>query len=365
MPPDQNDLLDQIAAQTRKALQYSRRRFLATWFFGCLLALMTAIALWVSIATAAHQNDTAKLAAAQANHKAKGAQDSSDQIVLYLQGKQGIPGVPGANGQDGAPGQPGTNPPPGKPGPRGPTGPASNVPGPEGPASTVPGPQGPAGLSGPAGLAGTAGPVGLQGATGPAGLPGAIGAEGAAGAAGPEGAVGPVGPVGPAGPTGETGPTGTGDTGPAGDTGATGDTGTEGPKGGTGPMGPTGPRGDVGATGAAGLTGPVGPEGPTGPAGPTGAAGPGEPIDVQLVSAQSDNDVTGTKDVTVECPAGSVVIGGGWHWTPATAGIAIIANEPVTATSWHVEALRDTFPANSLWQLTAFALCNSPPATPK
>ena len=80
--PDQNELLDQIASQTKKSLQYSRRRFLGTWFFGCLLSLMTAVALWIAIETASTQSDHAKLAAAEANHKAKGAQiDRPDRAV--------------------------------------------------------------------------------------------------------------------------------------------------------------------------------------------------------------------------------------------------------------------------------------------
>ena len=108
--PNPNEALDQLNATTRETLHYSRRRFLGTWLALASLAILTAVALWVAVDTAHTQNQVVHLSASNASHKAKTAQESSDQIVLYLQGKQGIPGVPGANGKDGAPGQPGSVP---------------------------------------------------------------------------------------------------------------------------------------------------------------------------------------------------------------------------------------------------------------
>ena len=318
-PPSLNTLLDQIGVQGKRALRYSRTRFLGTWFAIAVLAMLTGFALLLAEQTANRQDDAARALSANASHKAKTAQESTDQIVLYLQGKQGIPGVPGANGQDGAPGQPGSIP--------------SELP---------PGPRGPQGHPGPRGPLGEAGLPGADGLTGPTGFPGEAG---------------PAGPIGVPGATGAIGATGlNGTTGATGEKGAQGSQGDAGATGGAGPVGPAGPTGPRGETG---------PQGATGPQGPTGAAGPSQPISVAAVSVQSADDVTRDKDLTATCPTGSVVLSGGYHWTPATPGITVIADEPATATSWHVEALADTFPANSLWQLTVFAMCNVTPPTPK
>ena len=203
---DPNALLDEIARNQRQVLKYSRHRFLGTWLAVALMSILIALALWLSVDTAHRQNQTAHLTASSAKQQAKGAQESSDQIVLYLQGKQGIPGVPGANGKPGTPGQPGSV-----------------------PADLPPGP---------------AGPKGDRGATG---------SSGTAGATGPPGAAGATGAIGPAGPSGEAGPAGS-----TGENGATGDAGDKGDKG------AKGDKGDAGSQGPAGAQGPPGPQGPSG-----------------------------------------------------------------------------------------------------
>src|SRR5437763_12564456 len=134
---DVDKTLGEIAGVTRQTLRYSRARFLATWLAVALLATLTGAALFLAARTAKRQNDAVHVTASSARHQATDAQDSSDQIVLYLQGKQGLPGVPGANGQDGAPGQPGSNPANLPPGPAGPKGAASTTPGPAGPAGAA------------------------------------------------------------------------------------------------------------------------------------------------------------------------------------------------------------------------------------
>ena len=158
------------------------------------------------------------------------------------------------------------------------------------------GPEGPTGATGPQGETGATGPQGETGATGPQGP------EGPTGATGPEGPTGATGPQGPTGPTGATGPEGpigatgaTGQQGPKGDDGATGPTG---PAGATGPMGPTGPTGATGPQGPQGETGPTGATGATGqqgPIGPTGPQGPTGEVPANVVTTNTEQDITGVK----------------------------------------------------------------------
>lgn len=182
-PADQ--LLEQIADNTRQALRYSRNRFLATWLAVALLAILTCIALVAASRNAQTDLDQNEDIAKVANTNAKEANATTDDVVSYLRGEQGIPGVPGANGVDGTPGQP------------------SSEPGPQGERGTI-GPIGPQGPFGPVGPAGPAGPAG-EGSTTTAG---AEGNKGEKGDKGDEGKVGPVGPPGPEGPPGPPGPPG-------------------------------------------------------------------------------------------------------------------------------------------------------------
>jgi hypothetical protein len=115
------------------------------------------------------------------------------------------------------------------------------------------------------------------------------------GPAGPKGDTGATGPVGPAGPQGPTGPAG-----PKGDTGA------------TGPTGPAGPKGDTGATGPTGPAGPAGPTGPKGDKGDPGAPGANGVSGYEVGSTSIDLPTAATAGGTFFCPAGKVVVGGGW-----------------------------------------------------
>jgi hypothetical protein len=171
-----------------------RRRFLWTWLLLGALAFVVGASLWLTIQTAADQNDLS-LAAAE------DAQQTSDDTVAYLRGEQGIAGVPGANGVDGTPGLPGTGEPgePGTPGAAGEKG-AAGDPGPAG----EPGAQGPTGTAG----VGTTGPPGVPGEPGAQGGPGPGGEAGTAGPKGEPGANGAAGPAGPQGPAGPSGPAG-------------------------------------------------------------------------------------------------------------------------------------------------------------
>lgn len=85
-----------------------------------------------------------------------------------------------------------------------------------------------------------------------------------------------------------------------------------------GPRGPRGPRGLQGLTGPAGPAGPTGPTGPTGPQGPkgdtgaTGSQGPAGPVGLTYVRSASVTNPAGAQTyVSVYCPAGLSVTGGG------------------------------------------------------
>ena len=157
---------------------------------------------------------------------------------------------------------------------------------------------------------------------------------------GPQGEVGPVGPVGPMGPAG--------------------------PAGVPGPQGPVGPVGPAGATGPAGPAGPQGVPGPTGPTGATGATGPQGPAGFSgYVRVEGDvpiTDATAVKVAFAQCPAGKVVIGGGYTISESPDIIVARLNGPLeeTNTWWTVQAERMT--GSSEWTLRAYAFCAT--ATP-
>jgi hypothetical protein len=288
----QNNLLDEIANNTKMALRYSRLRFLATWLIVGLLAMLTCIALILAQRNAKvnlkQTDDIARVAnvsAKQASTTADAAAKQSDDTVKYLKGEQGIPGVPGANGVDGAPGQPSS-----QPGPEGPTGPKGD--------QGTPGSTGANGPSGPQGLAGIAGPLG------------------------------PVGAVGPSGTNGLDGINGT--------------------------QGPKGEKGDEGPRGTEGPTGPQGPQGPQGP--------PGDPHNLrsQIAVLASANDTTAHKVVTVQCPAGTTISGGGFATVPSDPGIDVSASNPVGTSGWSSTADVLSLPPGTNWQLLAMAVCVGP-----
>ena len=190
---------------------------------------------------------------------------------------------------------------------------------------------------GPAGPAGPAGPKGDTGAVGPKGDTGAAGSKGDTGAVGPKG---DTGDVGPKGDTGVAGPKGdTGAAGPKGDAGVAGPVGPQGEVGPAGPVGPTGPKGDTGATGATGSQGPQGPMGLMGPLGPQGLPG----ISGYFIASTPSTTVTvagnSTTSMSVSCPAGKNVIGGGYESTQV-AGVNYalhpVAMFPSAADTWRV-----------------------------
>jgi len=170
---------------------------------------------------------------------------------------------------------------------------------------------------------GAVGPQGPQGIQGPQGLQGAIGA---------------TGPMGSTGPTGSQGPQGD-----QGLQGVAGIQGSKGDQGDIGPQGPTGPQGEMGLMGVTGQQGPMGPQGPAGTVipgecGPNevmyGVDGQGAPLcrlmqtGMWKVERPTDNRdqylggnywngrCGGQCRMTIPCPLGTLLAGGGFYLAP-------------------------------------------------
>ncbi|MEU0096092.1 hypothetical protein [Kribbella sp. NPDC006257] len=146
------------------------------------------------------------------------------------------------------------------------------------------------------------------------------------------------GPQGVAGPQGIAGPQG-----------VAGPQGTIGPQGATGPQGArgaTGEQGPAGATGAAGIPGPPGATGAVGPAGPAGASG------YQQVVAGNDIAPGAFIQTRAACPAGKVVVGGGFDL--ADPSLQLWGNGPAGNQVWSVR-LRNL--GTQTRHVTVTALC--------
>lgn len=169
---------------------------------------------------------------------------------------------------------------------------------------------------------------------------------------------GPPGPRGPQGPQGEPGPTG-----------------EQGPQGESGEQGPPGASGvscwdrnsngigdlneDLNRDGKVNVDDCAGAVGPEGPMGPPGQSAIGN---LQRLSESSAVDTRASKQVTVECPAGSLAIGGGASTKSALADdpyILIQQNYPDSDSSWNVSAARLTISDTSRvsWSVSAWVIC--------
>lgn len=165
------------------------------------------------------------------------------------------------------------------------------------------------------------------------------------------------GPAGPSGPKGDKGATG--DDGAKGAKGNKGDKGARGPKGAKGDTGPRGPKGPKGDKGATGPRGPKGNKGDKGDKGDTGATGPAGGL--SDYSTHVNNPAPNTnpdKAVSVDCPAGTVVIGGGAQIKTTSSqdrGAFLVSSTPV-GNSWLAEA-EATSTVTFSWSVTAHVIC--------
>jgi hypothetical protein len=119
------------------------------------------------------------------------------------------------------------------------------------------------------------------------------------------------------------------------------------------------PAGRQGDPGPIGPPGGVGPKGEPGGIGPPGAVGPkGDPgvSGREQVEAFSEFDSNTTKSVSVDCPDGTTVIGGG-AFVNALGAVAIQTSVPLSeGGGWAVTAF-ETAPVAAGWDVQARAIC--------
>ena len=141
-----------------------------------------------------------------------------------------------------------------------------------------------------------------------------------------------------------------------------GATGPQGPQGIPGPQGPQGVPGTAGGAGA-GPPGPVGPAGPTGPVGPSGATGAPGPAgspgladySIHLANSGNSNE-NRIKSVQVNCPAGTVALGGGPEVSPVDTELIFTVSSYPRLGGWFVKAESDA-PSGTRWKLIAHVTC--------
>lgn len=110
---------------------------------------------------------------------------------------------------------------------------------------------------------------------------------------------------------------------------------------------------------------PAGPKGDRGEKGDPGAAGPPGMSGFEVVQRSTSYDSSPDKDVSVTCPEGKRLVGGGggaWGrariWSPTH--VALTANDPVDDRTWVVKA-RETEPKDEEWFLEVRAFCAAIP----
>jgi hypothetical protein len=96
------------------------------------------------------------------------------------------------------------------------------------------------------------------------------------------------------------------------------------------------------------------------PAGPVGAQGPQGPPGLsarEQVSAETTLTSQAPKNVTVTCPAGKRVIGGGAELSGAgRARVTVTENKPSGDNAWEAEAF-EAVATNQTWKVVVHAIC--------
>jgi Collagen triple helix repeat (20 copies) len=113
-----------------------------------------------------------------------------------------------------------------------------------------------------------------------------------------------------------------------------------------------------GATGATGATGPAGPVGPAGPAGARGPAGPAGPAGVSGITevhTQAIDLQPGTQNAAaVQCPAGSLVTGGGVSLASSSTQVNVNSSYPISADAWRADVNNASIGVTTF---TVYAIC--------
>lgn len=116
-----------------------------------------------------------------------------------------------------------------------------------------------------------------------------------------------------------------------------------------------GKQGATGATGAAGPQGPKGDTGATGPQGPQGNPGANGVSGYVRVSQEFAGSASANpKSLTVTCPDGKKVLGGGFNTPDSNNGVDVFGSYPSTDTAYTVKVgTRD----DNHWKLVVYAVC--------
>ena len=101
---------------------------------------------------------------------------------------------------------------------------------------------------------------------------------------------------------------------------------------------------------------PVGPRGPVGPTGPAGPAGPAGLTGAERVEATSPSNSTTTRTMTVACPTGKRLFGGGVRLNPVLAQLAVQQSFPDNDNIYRASVREVTATALN-WSITVFAVC--------
>lgn len=129
-----------------------------------------------------------------------------------------------------------------------------------------------------------------------------------------------------------------------------------------GPQGPEGPEGPQGPQGEQGEQGPQGEQGEQGPQGEQGEPGNITADMVTVVTATSEENSTTLKSEFVDCPEGTVLIGGGAHAEVVDEvdpgfGVVLDSSHPV-GNQWFGSAREHTAPGTTAdWVLSVYAIC--------
>ena len=101
---------------------------------------------------------------------------------------------------------------------------------------------------------------------------------------------------------------------------------------------------------------PAGPRGPVGPVGPAGPAGPAGLTGAERVDATSPSNSTSTRTMTVACPTGKRLLGGGVRLNPVLAQLAVQQSFPDDDNVYRASVREVTATALN-WSITVFAVC--------
>jgi hypothetical protein len=135
----------------------------------------------------------------------------------------------------------------------------------------------------------------------------------------------------------------------------TGDVGSGSP----GPQGPVGPAGAQGAQGPQGVQGLQGLQGTQGPQGPAGANGVSGYVKVLGDTGQFGFDSGDAYSVYAPCPAGKIVVGGGYELLFDGSLLTVVSSVPYddAGYGWRVDFRNNTTGGLATIQVKAHALC--------